>query len=108
MKRINLLVIVVLALTALGIGTASASTETVAQTRTARAADTIILGTTDAISKLDPADAYSYHDWEILRNTNEGLLRLTPGTTEIEPAIAAAMPNPATQMRLGESDEVVE
>ncbi len=92
MKRINLLVIVVLALTALGIGTASASTDTVAQTRTARAADTIILGTTDAISKLDPADAYSYHDWEILRNTNEGLLRLTPGTTEIEPAIAAAMP----------------
>lgn len=72
MKRINLLVIVVLVLTALGIGTASASNDTTAQTRTAQAADTIVLGTTDAISKLDPADAYSYHDWEILRNTNEG------------------------------------
>jgi peptide/nickel transport system substrate-binding protein len=92
MKRINWLIVLTLIVTALGVGTVSASNDSPSTARTARAADTIVVGTTDQISKLDPADAYSYHDWEILRNTSEGLLRLTPGTTDLELGIAAAMP----------------
>jgi len=92
MKRLNWLFVLTLIVTALGVGSVSASENSPAISQTALQADTIVLGTTDSISKLDPADAYSYHDWEILRNTNEGLLRLTPGTTDLEPAIATGMP----------------
>lgn len=53
---------------------------------------TIIIGTTDAIASLDPADAYAVHDWELIKNTSEGLLTWKPGTTELEPALATAMP----------------
>jgi peptide/nickel transport system substrate-binding protein len=50
--------------------------------------DTIIIGTTDAVNSLDPQDAYSTHDWEILKNTGRALLGYTPGTAEIIPAAA--------------------
>lgn len=53
---------------------------------------TIIIGTTDAISSLDPADAYAVHDWELIKNTGEGLLTWKPGTTELEPALATDLP----------------
>ncbi len=54
---------------------------------------TIIIGTTDSIASLDPADAYSIHDWELLSNINEGLLVFKPGTTEVEPGLATGMPD---------------
>lgn len=53
---------------------------------------TIIIGTTDTIASLDPADAYSIHDWELLSNINEGLLTFKPGTTEVQPGLATDMP----------------
>lgn len=53
---------------------------------------TLTIGTTDEISKLDPSDAYSFHDWEILRNVSEGLVGYVPGTTDIEPRLALALP----------------
>lgn len=53
---------------------------------------TIIIGTTDAISSLDPADAYAIHDWELLKNTGEGLLRWTPGELELTTGVATEMP----------------
>ena len=53
---------------------------------------TIIIGTTDAIASLDPADAYAIHDWELLKNTGEGLLRWTPGELELTTGIATEMP----------------
>jgi peptide/nickel transport system substrate-binding protein len=59
---------------------------------TAPAKNTIIIGTTDKIASLDPADAYAVHDWEILLNVNDGLLRFKPGTTDLEPVLATAMP----------------
>jgi len=56
-------------------------------------ADTIIIGTTDAIASFDPADAYAIRDWEIIRNINEGLLKWKPGTgDQLIPALATAMP----------------
>ncbi len=54
--------------------------------------DTIIIGTTDEVNSLDPQDAYSTHDWEILKNTNMALLSYTPGTSELVPGAAAELP----------------
>jgi peptide/nickel transport system substrate-binding protein len=53
---------------------------------------TIIIGTTDTISSLDAADAYAVHDWELIKNTGEGLLKWTPGTTDLQPGLAADFP----------------
>src|SRR5687768_5285034 len=53
---------------------------------------TLVIGTTDDIAKLDPADAYSFHDWELLRNTNAGLLGYVPGDTALEPRLAVDFP----------------
>jgi peptide/nickel transport system substrate-binding protein len=53
---------------------------------------TIIIGTTDAISSLDPADAYAVHDWELIKNTGEGLLKWAPGTTDLQTGLAVDMP----------------
>jgi len=53
---------------------------------------TIIIGVTDQIQSLDPADAYSTHDWELLKNTGRTLLAWKPGTSELVPDMATAMP----------------
>ena len=53
---------------------------------------TLTIGTTDSIAKLDPADAYSFHDWELLRNVSEGLLGYVPGSSEVEPRLAVDFP----------------
>lgn len=58
----------------------------------AAGANTIIIGTTDSISSLDPADAYAVHDWELIKNTGEGLLKWAPGTTELQPGLATGLP----------------
>ncbi len=54
--------------------------------------DTIIIGTTDEVNSLDASDAYATHDWEIIKNTGAALLSYTPGTSELIPGAAAAMP----------------
>ncbi len=54
--------------------------------------NTIIIGTTDTIASLDPADAYAVHDWELIKNTGEGLLKWKPGTTELQPGLAVDFP----------------
>jgi len=55
-------------------------------------ADTIIVGTTDKVTVLDPADSYDFHTWEIHHNTMDTLLHYIPGTTDLEPGLATAMP----------------
>jgi len=54
--------------------------------------DTIIIGTTDEVNSLDANDAYATHDWEIIKNTGQGLLGYTPGTADLVPALAADYP----------------
>ncbi|MGD0708828.1 MAG: ABC transporter substrate-binding protein [Anaerolineaceae bacterium] len=74
--------------------TAAAATEaptaapTAAATTAASNPDTIIIGTTDKVSSLDPADAYSVRDWEIAYNISEGLVKWKPGTTDLIPDLA--------------------
>lgn len=53
---------------------------------------TLRIGTTDDIAKLDPADAYSFHDWDLLRATGDALLGYKPGSTELEPRLAVDFP----------------
>ncbi len=53
---------------------------------------TIIIGTTDTVASLDPADAYAVHDWELIKNISDGLLRWKPGEVTLEPDLATAMP----------------
>jgi peptide/nickel transport system substrate-binding protein len=54
--------------------------------------DALIIGTTDKVTVLDPADSYDFHTWEIHHNTMDTLLHYVPGTTDLEPGLAAAMP----------------
>jgi peptide/nickel transport system substrate-binding protein len=54
--------------------------------------EALIIGTTDKVTVLDPADSYDFHTWEIHHNTMDTLLHYVPGTTDLEPGLAAAMP----------------
>ncbi len=43
------------------------------------AGGTIVYGTTDKVTDMDPASAYDFHTWEIFYNIYEGLLTYPPG-----------------------------
>jgi peptide/nickel transport system substrate-binding protein len=47
-----------------------------------------VLGTTDKVVTLDPADAYDYLSGNIIENVYDRLVRYKAGTTEIEPSLA--------------------
>jgi peptide/nickel transport system substrate-binding protein len=66
----------------------TAATEAATQSTTN---NTIIIGTTDAIASLDPADAYAVRDWELIKNISEGLLVWKPGSLDLEPGLATDM-----------------
>lgn len=52
----------------------------------------LVIGTTVAVSSLDPAQAYSLSDSEMLYNTGSGLLKHVPGTSVLEPGLALSLP----------------
>jgi len=49
---------------------------------------TLVYGTTEKVTDMDPAHAYDFHTWEIFQNVYQGLLSYTPGTTELVPGLA--------------------
>jgi peptide/nickel transport system substrate-binding protein len=51
---------------------------------------TLVYGTTDKISDIDPANAYDFHTWEIFYNTMDGLVGYTPGGSTLIPALASS------------------
>ena len=53
-------------------------------------ADRVIIGVTDKVTDLDPANAYDFFTWEVLSNIMSGLTRYVPGTTQLELGIAAS------------------
>jgi peptide/nickel transport system substrate-binding protein len=73
--------------------TTEATTTTVAEAEPDEGDGTLIIGTTDTISSLDPGDAYSIHDWELLKNIGEGLMRWVPGELELTTGLAVAPPD---------------
>lgn len=91
MKKLSMLLVIVLMFASFGSVFAAdepATQEPAQQEDVLR----VVIGTTDDISELDPADAYAFHDWEILRNVSEGLLAYVPGSTAIEPRLATDFP----------------
>ncbi|HET6487417.1 MAG TPA: ABC transporter substrate-binding protein [Spirochaetia bacterium] len=59
-------------------------------------AQTLVYGTTDKVTDMDPASAYDFHTWEIFQNVSCGLLQYTPGTTDLVPGLATGYTtNPA-------------
>jgi len=55
-------------------------------------AQTLVYGTTDKVTDMDPSNAYDFHTWEIFNNIDKGLLGYTPGTTEVIPGLAESLP----------------
>ena len=53
-------------------------------------ADRVIIGVTDKVTDLDPANAYDFFTWEVLNNIMSGMTRYIPGTTDLELGIAAS------------------
>ena len=58
------------------------------------AEEVLIIGTTDSVTDLDPAETYDFHTWEIFYNVGGTLLTYIPGTTELQPELAAEWPTP--------------
>jgi len=48
----------------------------------------LVIGTTDRITELSPANSYDYWTWHTLQQTSGALVTLKPGTTEIVPWLA--------------------
>jgi peptide/nickel transport system substrate-binding protein len=53
---------------------------------------TLTIGTTRSITTLDPAELSGDQEMEILYNAGSGLLTFVPGTSELVPGLAIAMP----------------
>jgi peptide/nickel transport system substrate-binding protein len=58
----------------------------------AAGAEPLIIGTTDKVTDLDPGETYDFHTWEIFYNVGGTLLTYIPGTTELQPELAADFP----------------
>jgi peptide/nickel transport system substrate-binding protein len=54
--------------------------------------DRIVLGTTAKVRTLDPADAYDIWAGNLLYNLGDRLYTYEPGTTELKPQLATALP----------------
>ncbi len=52
------------------------------------AGGTIVYGTTERVTDMDPANAYDFHTWEIFYNIYQGLLSYPAGETELVPGLA--------------------
>ncbi len=52
------------------------------------AQNTLVYGTTDKVTQMDPASAYDFHTWELFDNIDESLLTYKQGTSEIIPGLA--------------------
>ncbi len=53
-----------------------------------KAVKTLVYGTTEKVTDMDPASAYDFHTWEIFQNIYQGLLSYPPGETNIIPGLA--------------------
>lgn len=54
----------------------------------APAVTSLVYGTTEKVSDMDPANAYDFHTWEIFQNIYGGLTAYAPGTTDLVPGLA--------------------
>jgi len=80
---LGMLVVLAMVLTACGETATPEPTEVPAEPKT------VIIGVTDEISSLDFSDAYSTHDWELMRNVNVPLTDFVPNTAKIAEGVAS-------------------
>jgi len=52
------------------------------------AKETLVYGTTEKVTDMDPANAYDFHTWEIFYNIYQGLMSYPPGKTNLIPSLA--------------------
>ncbi|MGO8695321.1 MAG: ABC transporter substrate-binding protein [Rectinemataceae bacterium] len=52
------------------------------------AQSSLVYGTTDKVTVMDPASAYDQHTWDIFQNIDRGLLSYEPGTDKLVPGLA--------------------
>src|SRR5512136_2483650 len=52
------------------------------------AKDTIVYGTTEKVTDMDPSNAYDFHTWEIFYNIYQGLYGYPAGKTNLVPNLA--------------------
>jgi len=72
-----------------GGGTSStSSSQSQEMSSSPKLATQLIIGVTDKVTDLDPANAYDFYTWEVLNNVMEGLVKYKPGTLDIEPGLA--------------------
>ncbi|ASJ02448.1 peptide ABC transporter substrate-binding protein [Thermococcus profundus] len=69
-------------------GTSSSGQSQTTSSSSAGVAEQLVIGVTDKVTDLDPANAYDFYTWEVLNNVMEGLVKYKPGTLEIEPGLA--------------------
>jgi peptide/nickel transport system substrate-binding protein len=50
--------------------------------------DTLVIGTTDRVTQLSPANSYDHYSWHVLRMLSDSLLQIKPKSTEVGPALA--------------------
>ncbi|MFB6290261.1 MAG: ABC transporter substrate-binding protein, partial [Candidatus Bipolaricaulia bacterium] len=50
--------------------------------------DTLVIGTTDRVTQLSPANSYDHYSWHVLRMLSDSLLKIKPKSTEVGPALA--------------------
>jgi peptide/nickel transport system substrate-binding protein len=49
---------------------------------------TLVYGTTEKVTDMDPANAYDFHTWEIFYNIYQGLMGYPPGKTDLVAGLA--------------------
>ena len=49
---------------------------------------TLVYGTTERVTDMDPANAYDFHTWEIFYNIYNGLMGYPAGETDLVPKLA--------------------
>ena len=49
---------------------------------------TLVYGTTEKVTDMDPANAYDFHTWEIFYNIYQGLVGYPAGKTNLVPKLA--------------------
>ncbi len=57
-------------------------------TSMAQAKTTLVYGTTERVTDMDPANAYDFHTWEIFYNIYQGLMGYPAGETNLVPNLA--------------------
>lgn len=66
----------------------SPTTTSTSTTKPSFVTEKLVIGTTDKVTDIDPANAYDFFTWELLSNIMDGLVKYKPGTDQIVPAIA--------------------